>query len=324
MLAGATLVIVACGASHEATGGPADAASATDAEHDPPVDGGGAPSRDAQTGTDTGKDPAAKRYVAGVTVTDIGPLASIVDALARLPRRATARVVFDEGQSPAYYAPAISAIHAKADVMGELLDSLYVRSLSVAQYAQRARDYLAALSTTVDIWEVGNEINGDWVGPPAEVSAKMAAAYDVVTAANKRAALTLYACDDGAPENRMLDWASANVPARMRSGLSYVWVSYYEGDCGAPRSDWQSVFDQLHALFPSALLGFGETGTVDAQSNHVGNPTVVAPYLQKYYTLRVTTPNFVGGYFWWFFVEDMVPATKPLFTNLGALVGALP
>jgi hypothetical protein len=29
-------------------------------------------------------------------------------------------------------------------------------------------------------------------------------------------------------------------------------------------------------------------------------------------------PDYVGGYFWWYFAEDMVPKTKPLFATLSA------
>lgn len=42
------------------------------------------------------------------------------------------------------------------------------------------------MSASVDIWVIGNEINGEWLGDTAGVVAKMTGAYDVVKAAGKR------------------------------------------------------------------------------------------------------------------------------------------
>ncbi len=148
--------------------------------------------------------------------------------------------------------------------MGEILDSEYVSAVTTSAYTQRTSDYLAAFPNDVDLWEVGNEINGNWLGSAATVAAKMTGAFDLVKAAGKRAELTLYGCSDSGAANDMFTWTSAHVPPRMLTGLDAVFVSYYEGDCGAPRSDWQSVFDQLHQLFPNAMLGFGEVGAVDS------------------------------------------------------------
>ena len=48
-------------------------------------------------------------------------------------------------------------------VMGELLDSYYVSQYSFAEYEARAIEYVDVLDEHVDIWEIGNEINGEWV-----------------------------------------------------------------------------------------------------------------------------------------------------------------
>ena len=120
----------------------------------------------------------------------------------------------------------------------------------------------------------------------------------------------------------MIAWVQANVPSRMLSGLDYVLVSYYEGDCGVPRSNWTSAFQQLRALFPTAGLGFGEVGYTDANGNDTAgqNESAAAAYLQKYYSMQIAVPQYVGGYFWWYFAEDMVPKTKPLFAVLSAAI----
>jgi hypothetical protein len=290
-----------------------DAAAATD----------GAPAADAGLFT---RDGAATQSaeIYGVTIDAVDRLSDLTAALSALPKKPTARIVFDQGQAPSAYAQAVPAIHAVAHVMGELLDSESVKSTTVAQYTQRARDYLAAFPADVDVWEVGNEINGNWLGAAADVAAKMAGAYDVVKAAGARTELTLYGCSDAGASFDMITWTKANVPARMLTGLDLVLVSYYEGDCGSPRTDWAAAFQQLRQLYPNAALGFGEVGAVNAQGNSITDPALAGPYLQKYYGMKIATPGYVGGYFWWYFAEDMVPKTKPMFPVLSAAIGAMP
>ncbi len=291
----------------------------------PALDGGtsnDAPS-DAPSTTDGAAGPALPSPLRGVTVDDVSNLSAVVDALGSLPKKPIARIVFDETQAPAYYAQAVPAVHGVAYVMGEILDSQYVKNVTAAQYTQRTSSYLAAFPSGVDLWEVGNEINGNWLGTTADVVAKMTGAFDLVTAAGGRTELTLYGCTDSGAQYDMIAWAQANVPGRMRTGLDYVLVSYYEGDCGAPRTDWTGAFQQLRAIFPTAGLGFGEVGYVDTNGNDLAlqDESGAAAYLQKYYGMQAPVAGWVGGYFWWYFAEDMVPKTQPLF---GVLSSALP
>jgi hypothetical protein len=256
----------------------------------------------------------------GVTVDDVSALPAIVTSLGALPHRPTTRIVFDEGQAPAAYEQAVPAIQKVSYVLGELLDSSAVAQITPTQYAQRTSDYLAAFPTGVDVWEVGNEINGNWLGAAADVASKMTQAFDLVKAAGQRAELTLYGCSDSGAAYDMIAWTNANVPARMRTGLDYVLVSYYEGDCGTPVADWTGAFQQLRGIFPTAGLGFGEVGYVDSSGNDLAlqSESAAATYLGKYYGMPAPVSGYVGGYFWWYFAADMVPDTQPLFAVLGA------
>ncbi|HEX8796109.1 MAG TPA: hypothetical protein VF765_34400 [Polyangiaceae bacterium] len=310
-------------ASHSgdaSTGGDAsksmDASTGGDASTAP--DGGGDASGGG--GSDGGSVLPLPSPLHGVTVDDISNLSSVVGSLSALPHKPTARIVFDENQQPSYYAKAVPAIHGVAYVMGEILDSAYVKNDTVTQYTQRTSAYLAAFPTGVDLWEVGNEINGNWLGNETDVANKMTGAFDLVKAAGGKTELTLYGCSDSGQTYDMFTWVNAHVPARMLTGLDYVLVSYYEGDCGAPRSDWTSVFQQLRALFPTAGLGFGEVGYTDKNGNDIAlqNVSAATTYLQKYYLMQVPVSGYVGGYFWWYFAEDMVPKTQPLFPVLSA------
>jgi hypothetical protein len=330
---GALLVVAGCGSGVEAA---AKDGAGTALEGGPPVEAStsevGATS-DAAAGASEAGDgslavvadagtgsPALPPRLYGVTVDDVSNPSAIVASLAALPHEPTARIVFDEGQPAPYYAQPLAAIHGVAHVLGAILDSQYVQAVSVQQYTQRASSYLAALGSLVDVWEVGNEINGNWLGATPDVAAKMTGAFDLAKAAGARTELTLYGCSDSGAAYDMITWVQANVPARMLTGLDYVLVSYYEGDCGAPRTDWTAAFLQLRGLFPGAGIGFGEVGYVDTNGNDItsGNETAAAAYLQRYYGMPIPVPGYVGGHFWWYFAEDMVPSNKPLFGVLSA------
>jgi len=242
----------------------------------------------------------------GVTIDAIDHLPAILTSLSSLSRMATTRVVFDEFVAPSDYVDAVSQISRVSYVMGEILDSAYVKQYTVADYLQRTSDYLDALGPVVDIWEVGNEINGEWLGDTTSVVAKMQGAYDRVKQRGARAALTLYFNQDcwANPANEMFTWTQAHVPDYMKQGLDYVLISYYEDDCNGLQPDWMSVFQKLASMFPNSKIGFGENGTVYASRK--------AAYIQRYYAMRFPLPQYIGGHFWWYGKQDFVPWTNPL------------
>jgi hypothetical protein len=244
----------------------------------------------------------------GVTLDDVSDTAPIVASLKALPTRPIARVVFDAKTTPDDYRRAISALHPVSYLMGGLVDSSAAKSYSVASYRQKAADFVQAFGSQVDLWEVGNEVNGEWVGKTSQEVAKMNTAYQVVTDAGGRTALTLYYNPNcwEKKADEMFTWARANVPAAMKSGLDYVFISYYPEDCNnywPSPSGWQSVFDQLHRMFPNARLGFGESGN----SNDRDTTAQKVALLNRYYQLEIRGDDYVGGYFWWYYVEDALP-----------------
>jgi hypothetical protein len=260
--------------------------------------------------------PTVPSPIYGVTVDDISELPSIIESLQRLARKPTARIVFDETVGPAYYRKAAIAMSQVSYLMGEILDSAYVRKISVTGYLNRTTRYLDSMGDIVHIWEVGNEVNGEWLGTTASVVAKISGAYDLVKARGKVAALTLYYNEDcwSRRSNEMFTWAQTNIPARMKQGLDYVLISYYEEDCNDLRPDWPTVFAKLAAMFPNSKIGFGEVGTSD--------PARKADTLQRYYTMKINQPNYIGGHFWWYYREDMVPWTLPLWSVLNTAIQA--
>jgi hypothetical protein len=212
-------------------------------------------------------------------------------------------------------------------VMGELLDSSDETRISVAAYRDRVRAYLAAFGNEIDLWEIGNEVNGNWTGPYPSVEAKLATAYRDISAAGQRTALTLYynvGCGDGTAELSPLAFSRLYVPPAVRAGLSYVFLSHYEDRCQGIRPSaaaWAGYFRALHALDPHARLGFGEIGMSSPVTR--GTLAVAAAMLRYYYGLPIRLPYFTGGYFWWYYAEDCLPyGRKPLWGVLRSAFGA--
>ncbi len=264
-------------------------------------------------------DTAHSTRLWGVTLDDVTHARSLARSLHRLPERPMARVVFDPGMAPPTYAGALRRLHPVVDVLGEPVDSSETRSYSVPAYRARFAAYVAAFPHAVDVWEVGNEVNGEWTGRPVDVVAKTMAGFRVATAAGKPTALTLYynpGCAEDAA-HRMFTWVERRLPRTLRTGPTYVLISYYPSDCQGfwpTAAGWQRVFDRLHRLFPHSDLGFGEAGT----TRHSATQTQRAALLRRYDRVRVRGDRFVGGGFWWSFAEDGTSPRRPVWKALEA------
>ncbi len=252
----------------------------------------------------------------GVTIDSVDDVPATVTALRKLSRKPTVRIVFDQGMHPADYQEAVEQIHKVAYVLGQPADSSCVKHYTLEQYQVLFREYLAAFGGIVDLWEVGNEVNGNWLGPPADVSAKVSAAYDIVKAAGKKTVLTLVynegqGCAASPPEcaeaaqYEMYTWVRTHVPLRMRRGVDYVLFSYYPANSPDFKPDWEREFTRIGDLFPDAKLGFGELGIE-------GSDAQKAALIDEFYPMRIDHPRYIKGMFWWYFRQDMVPHTKPL------------
>jgi hypothetical protein len=133
----------------------------------------------------------------------------------------------------------------------------------------------------------------------------MVEAYDYLKSQGKVTALTLYyntPCRRPAA-NEMFAWANANIPGRMKTGLDYLLVSYYEVDCRGYRPDWRQVFSRLATMFPNSKLGISEFGW----SNKRTSNSIIQDLVQRYYAIHPSVANWVGGGFYWEFAIDMVP-----------------
>ncbi|HBI8622231.1 TPA: hypothetical protein K8962_005061, partial [Escherichia coli] len=113
-------------------------------------------------------------------------------------------------------------------------------------YTDRTNELVGTLKNVVDVWEIANEINGEWLradptGPNSvaaseeqDIGNMVAAAHDIVKAAGGLTAVTMYYNDDGKgtncyelPMDSWRTWAQTYLPARVRQGADYALFSYY-------------------------------------------------------------------------------------------------
>lgn len=270
--------------------------------------------------TPTSAGAGGKIY--GFTLDDISGIDEAVTTISGLPSKPAVRVVFDEGQDPSYYAEAINKLQGKAVILGEILDSFYVKDVSVGEYEQRTSAYVAAFGEKVDYWEIGNEINGEWLGTTPDVVAKLNGAHEIVKQAGLKTAITLYYNQDCWADraNEMLPWTKANINASVSGATDMVLISYYEDDCnGLILDDWNPVFRELEGQFPKAQLGFGEVGIPKPVTS--GTKAHADDVMKRYFTMNISSPRYIGGFYWWNGSTDIATGPKTmlsLFTELSS------
>jgi len=263
-------------------------------------------------------------FIYGVTLDSINNINSTIDSINSLPKKITTRIVFDKVPAK-NYANAINKLSKNSDIMGELFDSEYIKDYTFKEYKKRVNEYMDMYGDKIEIWEIGNEVNGEWTGKPSVVAKKTIYGFEEAKRRNYKTALTLYYNDysykDGCwlyPDEKMRDWATTRLTDEIKNGIDFLFISYYEEDCNnyKPKKDeWEKVFSDLGTIFPHAKLGFGEVGA--SKSNKKSK------YLKKYYTLNIKHPRYIGGYFWWYFKEDMVPKSKPLWSVFNKIIRKL-
>lgn len=214
----------------------------------------------------------------------------------------TVRVVFQQNTHPSLYQCILKEFKKhNYRVMGLIFDSEalatyhYVNSAEDTpvncatyddtqhDYKARVKCYIETLNSSVDIWEAGNEVNGEWADegcikdeekscfsniPPdsdkdkrptskpdaSKVVEKIKYAIDKMVLTNKPIALTLIHqpnCTswDG---NEMFDWFGNIEP--LLSQITYLLVSYYEGNCKNGNYYKCDRIDLNHPPFDSPAL----------------------------------------------------------------------
>jgi hypothetical protein len=249
--------------------------------------------------------------IVGITLTDPWKTDKIAKKLKQLPSKPWVRVVFDEGVDAQEYISVLKALRpVVSGVLGEILDSQFVADISLREYEKRAASYFAHLRGLVDVWEVGNEVNGEWTGN--NFHEKVYSAYRSIKAMGGKVAITLYYDE----KHGWMNWLS-NVPAEMLVGADWALMSSYPHDVGGVEGDWQSTIATMGAAFPKALLGIGECGKRPVEED--GMPpfpmkervTCFRHYYKDVFNF-VKHPRFIGGGFCWYQTDTLGPLYQDL------------
>lgn len=269
----------------------------------------------------------------GVTLDDLSKLNAIIESLAKLPHKMTVRVVFDPDMTAKEYLAPVAKLHNYAYVVGEIMDSYYY-PMTPAQLDARTKELVSVLRDQVDVWEIANEINGEWLranpsGPTAkatsqeqEIGQMVLQTYNTVKSVGGKTMVTLYYNQDPVGENCWMlpidnwrTWPKQFLPATVLQGVDYAMFSFYPyQDCPKLKPDWTADFRLLESMFPNAKVGWGEIGT----SKISAPKSVQTDMLKAKYTkiLAPPSPRFVGGVFWWNYAEQMIPHTSSYYWTL--------
>ncbi len=261
----------------------------------------------------------------GITIDDVSNIGRVVSSVEAMPYMPTTQVYLDPTEPASYYQAALEQLAPHSYIMGEILDSSDMKAQTVQGEQARVSSLLSTLGPSVDIWEIGNEVNGNWTGPYSQGAQMVVDTYHQVAAAGYKSALTLYEnswgpdhCGDGASELTPQQYSSRYLPASVRDGINYVLLSWYPTQCAGLSgnvavSTITSEVQALHLLYPNASIGFGELGLPNPTS--ASSEARAQQIMAYYYGAPVHEPYYIGGGFWWYWDEDLSLPGMPAALN---------
>lgn len=227
------------------------------------------------------------------------------------------RLVIDQGTPLSDYVKACEKLWAvEAEIMIQICDSYSLKKYSLNDYKILTTQLMSTFSRYAECFEVGNEINGEWCGDPALTWQKVALANQIIKDTGGKTALTLYYNHgaDNPPINDIWTWTSRFVKSIH---FDLALFSFYPDDVGLKNVNWESEFSNLAHYFPYSALGFGEVGTPEVKGYSDAHKVEL---MKQFYTMDLSNPMYIGGVFWWYFAEECVPISKPLFKSLKSIV----
>ena len=161
-------------------------------------------------------------------------ISSIADLVDRRPGAAYVRIVFDLGVGPEGYDAIVQEAERQGVVVvGQVFDSAYMRHATVGEFEDRWRAYVDHFPN-IDIWEVGNEVNGGWLGADVAEKVAYAARYVKATDATDTTVLTLFWQMGTAdtPASSIFQWARDQISPALLADTDMIALSTWIG--GAP------------------------------------------------------------------------------------------
>jgi hypothetical protein len=235
------------------------------------------------------------------------------------------RIVMDPGTNFSAYAPVVRRAHLSGlKVMGQPIDSYYAKDFPGQDYLRRIQRAVTALPA-VDAWEIGNEVNGGWLGPDMGDRVDQVATWLHASHPEKTVVLTLYwQIGTDVPQWSTFDWIRDELKASTIRDTDVFLLSTWVEDAPLGLA-FDRVLGALHDALSGSLVGIGElgywgSGTSRAwwygdQRNTTEGRRIV---LDQLYRSSLGYSWSVGGVFWWYFAEDM-PADPELAGELSTI-----
>ena len=155
----------------------------------------------------------AQEKLYGITIDDGWyddvKIEDIIDGIKNLPVKPVVRIVMSKDIKPKDYVSLFSKVHKVAYIMAQPVDSFEMNTYkNIESYRNRFEDSYRYLKDYVDIWEIGNEVNGEeWIKEnPKFTAKKIYSAYKFIKSKNGITALTPYYFPPEENEISMENW----------------------------------------------------------------------------------------------------------------------
>ncbi|MDP3541513.1 MAG: hypothetical protein Q8T11_03485 [Elusimicrobiota bacterium] len=224
-------------------------------------------------------------------------------------------------------------VRNKIKVMGGVLDSTqWPKTMTPELYAERTKNLVLHYRGKISSWEVGSELNGDWIGGVSapftteQVYRTYAAGVDKVKELDPglETVATLYAWEETAPdrEHALSDWLAVQVKRGFGRNLDVVGLSVQpeENPLGM---GFERVFDATGDALPRQKLMISSLGYVEKEE--VAGYWWLAPddadgarkdIAILYTTASCAMPRSLCGGFWWQTLDQMLPPGRRKATDL--------
>jgi hypothetical protein len=268
-----------------------------------------------QWGVSTGDDINADPKPA---INDLSALFEARHRWARIIMTGTTDVYYTKVRKWVNYASA-----SQVQTLGQLFDSAVQKGISLDQFKDAVNRALAFPDfNKFSAWEVGNEVNGGWLGTGMSAKIDYAAAQ-VKAKTGKPVCLTFYWYGvEDTLKTSLFNWIYSNITPSIKSNLDCVTLSIYT-DQQPLGFSWDLIMTKLASIFPDKKIMVGELGYVDPSvkpyfregSLNLSIQDGEKLYIQNRYPASFSTANSTGGVFWWYYDTEMV-GRKPLWNTL--------
>ncbi len=255
----------------------------------------------------------------GVTIDRIDDYENVLNSVSDLIENSATdgwiRIVFDEFISPDYYDGIVSYAQKKnLHIMGEILDSSCMRLYSLEDFKSRVREYVNHFPD-IEAWEIGNEINGEWLGENVVAKIEYAADYIKKVRLDAIIVLTLY-WQFGTEDipHSVFQWIKNNLKPELINKIDVIALSIYVMNSPLGMA-FDEVFQMLHKYFPEKKIMIGEMDYwyVEGEdiwwwhSNTEPVSTVRKKFCKQMYASALGYPFSLLGGFWWYYNLEMYP-----------------